>query len=231
MSLLPRGGVRDAWAPRLPGTGGDHHGRRTHQAVFHRSGGLDRPQCRPQWRLQPAATLGEPFREHKRRLGSIHLHLGDPAGRPSPPGRFAPGSRSVRRNKLPQVSTTLTPTTPASRRVDAPAWGVWERAGRTSGPQRRPAPPTERDRPMGEWGAYPGPRPRPAGMVLVRSAHAEGIVRTASSALLKREGKGAPAYADALDVTTPSWSEYMSGHYFRRCNHRSAGDRVAQSSV
>ena len=70
----------DAVAALRTGKRIDHHGRRAHQAFLHGSGGLDGSQFRHQWRIQPAAKLGEPFREHQVLLRAIHLDLRNPPG-------------------------------------------------------------------------------------------------------------------------------------------------------
>jgi hypothetical protein len=122
----------------------------------------------------------------------------------SPPSPSATDYRSVRRNRSAHVSITPRPTTPASRPADGPASWVSENVGRTSGPRRQPGSPTDTSRPSGEAEAWRGRSRPPAGAVHGPSANAGGRVRAASSSLLTRWGKGTPAYADAIDLTTLS---------------------------
>ena len=80
LRLVQGGGIIDAWAPLLTGTGVDHQVRRADQPVRYGGCGLDRQPCFYQWRIQTAVKLGEDFREHEMLPGSIYLDLGDPTG-------------------------------------------------------------------------------------------------------------------------------------------------------
>jgi hypothetical protein len=121
--------------------------------------------------------------------GSIHLDLPEPTGSPSRPHRSVIGYRSVRRHTTAHVSTAPRPTTLVSQRVDAPAsWGLGS-AGRTSGPQLPPGPPTDTCRPIGGGDAFQERTLLRQGKGHVRSAHAGDSVSVASSALLRGGGR------------------------------------------
>ena len=203
MGLIQCRGIIDALAALLTGKGVDHQVRRADQPGLHRGRRLDRQQFLHQWCIQAAAKVGEHFREHNMRLGTIDLDLSDPTGSPSPPSRFAIGYRSVHRSSPTHVSGVPTPTAPVSRRADVHAWYVWGSAGRTSGPRPRPGPPTEPSRPIGEWDVCQGRSLPPAGAVLGPSANAEGSGRAAWLGSPERGRKRASAYDDPIHGTIP----------------------------
>jgi hypothetical protein len=70
----------DALAALLTRKSVDHHVRRADQTSLHRACSLDREQFFHQGLVETAATLGEPFREHKMLLGALYLDLHDPPG-------------------------------------------------------------------------------------------------------------------------------------------------------